>query len=364
MRSFKRERSFGVPTAEAGSASGAARGSEMTTSPESGRERAEGEAATWLVLLSDAPGDAALRARFDAWHAASDLNAEIWARTIRAYDLVGQGPPRHTDHWAPYAGGRETARPLPPARSPRRAAFTPRRLGAGLGAAAIAALLMIAVLPGVLLRMEADVATDTAELRAVTLEDGTHIRLAPESAVDVAFADGERRVRLLRGDAFFEVASDPARPFRVAAGGTVATVLGTAFEVRRGGGGAAVAVRHGHVRVDDDSTAPRVSEELRAGDWVRVTEDGVVRGRTQPDAVADWLRGELVVRDRPAGEIVAALRPYYRGAILVRDEAFAARRVSGIYDLRDPERTLRALGEAHGATVRRISPWLLVVTAG
>ncbi|MGD9535845.1 MAG: FecR domain-containing protein [Alphaproteobacteria bacterium] len=348
----------------------------MTTSPQSDRERAEDEAATWLVLLSDAPDDAALRARFDAWHAASDLNAEIWARTSRAYDLVGKGTPRHEEHWASYAIGRDTARSLPRARrsfrGPRRQGarfwrwpvFTPWRLGVGIGAAALAALLLIVILPGVLLRMEADAVTATAELRTMTLEDGTRVQLAPESAIDVAFAADERRVRLLKGDVFFEVTPDRARPFRVVAGETLTTVLGTAFEVRRGEDGAAVTVRHGHVRVEDDSTTPRTSEELRDGDWVRVTWRGTaVRGSAQADEIADWVRGELVARDRPAGEVVAALRPYYKGAIVVRDDAFAGRHVSGIYDLRDPVKTLRDLAASHGAAVRQITPWLLVVTA-
>jgi transmembrane sensor len=348
----------------------------MTASSQADRERAEEEAAAWLVLLSDAPDDAALRARFDAWHAAGDLNAEIWARTSRAYDLVGKGPPRHKEHWATYAAARNAARSLPAARPffrsarrrsehpRRRAEITPRRLGAGIGAAAFAALLLIVVLPGVLLRMEADMVTATAEVRPVVLQDGTRIQLAPESAIDVAFADGERRVRLLKGDAFFEVSPDPTRPFRVVAGDTVATVLGTAFEVRRGDDGAAVAVKHGLVRVDDDSTAPRTSEELRDGDWVRVTWHGkAVRGSAQADEIADWVRGDLVARGRPAGEIVAALRPFYKGAILVQDDAFATRRVSGIYDLHDPVKTLRDLAASHGATMRQISPWVLIVTA-
>jgi transmembrane sensor len=340
----------------------------MTTSPYMDRERAEDEAAAWLVRLAEGPDDAGLRARFEAWRARSRLNAEIWARTSRAYDLVGKGSPRHREHWAAYAAGR-AERALPPARATapagpvRRPAA--RRLAVGIAAAGLAACLALAVLPGVMLRLEADIATRTAQVRSTVLEDGTRVRLAPDSALDIAFADGERRVRLLKGQAFFEVTPDAARPFRAAAGGTVATVLGTAFEMRLAADGAAVAVRHGQVRVDDDSTAPPTSETLRAGDWVRVTWHGDVRrGNAQPDEIADWLRGDLVARDRPAGEIVDALRRYYSGAIVIQSSAFAARRVSGIYDLRDPVRTLRDLAASHGATVRQISPWLLIVTSG
>jgi transmembrane sensor len=348
----------------------------MRTSPHRDRERAEDEAAAWLVRLAEAPDDAGLRARFEAWRAQSRLNAEMWARTSRAYDLVGKGPPSHREHWAAYAAGR-AERALPPARvtvatgpgatgrTRPATRFAARRLAVGIAAGGLAACLAIAVLPGVMLRLEADVATGTAEVHSTVLEDGTRVRLAPDSALDIAFADGERRVRLLKGQAFFEVAPDAARPFRVAAGGTVATVLGTAFEMRLADDGAAVAVRHGQVRVDDDSTAPPTSETLQAGDCVRVTwHGGARRGNAPPDEIADWLRGELIARNRPAGDIVDALRRYYGGAIVVQSSTFADRRVSGIYDLRDPVRTLRDLAASHGATVRQISPWLLIVTSG
>ncbi|MBS0220411.1 MAG: FecR family protein [Proteobacteria bacterium] len=342
----------------------------MTTSPQTERERAENEAAAWLVLLSDQPDDVELLGRFEAWRAASALNAEIWARTARAYDLVGKGEAQHRDHWASYAPGRAAERALPPAYLPpppaaARRLFTPRRLTIGAAGVAVTALLMIVVLPGVLLRLQADVATATGEVRAVSLEDGSRVSLAPDSAIDVAFVGRERRVRLLKGEVFFDVAHDPARPFSVAAGDTVATVLGTAFDVRRDDNGTVVAVQRGHVRVEDGSTTPTTSADLHPGDWVHVIwGQGAETGKAAPDEIADWQRGQLIAHNRPAGEIVDALRRYYHGAIIVHDDAFAAKHVSGLYDLRDPVKTLSELATAHGATVRRISPWLLVVTRG
>ncbi len=148
---------------------------------------------------------------------------------------------------------------------------------------------------------------------------------------------------------------------RVAARDAVATVLGTAFEVRLAADTVAVAVRHGQVRVDGG--APPRSETLLAGDWVTVDGARMTRGRRNPDEIGDWLGGELVARDRPMTEIVDALRRYYDGMIVVQDAAFARTRVTGIYDLRHPAATLANLAASHDATVRRVSPWLLVVTA-
>lgn len=317
----------------------------MTSSSGSEYERAETEAATWLVLLADEPDDADLARRFEAWRTASPLHAELWARTTQAYELSGK------------------AEPVVPAVSTVVPFTRPKRRVLRFGAiAAVAACLLLIAAPPLLLRFQADHLTETAELRSLTLDDGSQVRLGPESALAVDFSSGERRVRLLKGEAFFDVVPNPSRPFRVSADDVVTTVLGTAFEVRLGGDGVDVAVRHGRVRVD--SSTPPVVENLLAGDWVNVRRgNGVSKGRRNLDEIGDWMAGELIARDRPMTEIVDALRRYYDGMIVVQDGAFARTRVTGIYDLRNPESTLISLASSHDARVRRVSPWLLVVTS-
>ena len=343
----------------------------MTETSDRDRERAEEEAAVWLVRLSEAPEDIGLREGFEAWRTASELNAEIWARTARAYDLVGKAAPRHREHWQTHAAAPRRTRnraagdlSRPPPRPQRRfARLSPRRLGIG-AAAALALCLVIALAPDMLLRAQADMVTATAEVRSAVLEDGSRLLLAPQSAVALRFADGAREVRLIEGEAFFEVVSDAAAPFRVVAGDSVTTVLGTAFEVRRMGDAEQIAVQHGRVRVALHDSPSSSATALGAGEWLRIAETGEpLRGRRAPDDVAAWRRGELIARDRPVSEIVDVLRRYHSGAILLQDQAFAAQRVSGIYDLRNPAKALEDLAAAHGARLTEISPWLLVVTA-
>jgi len=318
-------------------------------------ERAETEAATWLVLLAEDPTDRDLVRRFEEWRASSPLNAELWARTERAYELAGKTTP-NTSSVVPFA------RPPGVASAPsRRVSSRRRRVGVGVVAALAACLLLLAT-PSLLLRLGADHLTGTAELQLVTLEDGTEVRLGPESALSADFVAGERRVRLLKGEAFFDVVPDSARPFKVAAGDVVTTVLGTAFEVRLQEGAVDVAVRHGHVRVEGGE--PAVSESLLAGDWLNIRRGSpATTGRRSADEIGDWIDGELVARERPMIEIVDALRRYYGGIIVVQSETFARTRVTGIYDLRNPTVTLTSLASSHDARVRRVSPWVLVVTS-
>jgi transmembrane sensor len=224
----------------------------------------------------------------------------------------------------------------------------------------LAAALMLLAAPAFLVHLQADHLTATAETRAVMLDDGTQVRLGPESALAVDFSGSSRAVRLIKGEAFFEVVPDSSRPFRVAAKGVLATVLGTAFEVRLDTQDVGVAVRRGRVQVEGGE--PMRSEQLVAGQWVTMGEAGTVRGERNVEEIGDWLEGELVARDRPMTEIVDALRRYYGGRILVGAPTFAATRVTGIYDLRHPQATLTALAASHDATVRQLSPWLLIVT--
>ncbi|WP_421999260.1 FecR family protein [Reyranella sp.] len=335
-------------------------------------DRAEGEATDWLMRLSEGGGDAELRAAFEAWRAASPLNAQSWDRARLAYELIGRHAPRHAEHWQPRTPQRSAGRPFPAAaapgpsraRAPAARAARRWRIAAGLAAAAWMALIVTALLPGWLLRLEADVVTETAEVRSLVLADGSRVQLGPESAVELSVGPETREVRLLKGEAFFEVVPDRSRPFRVEAGDASITVLGTAFEVRLDDAETLVAVQEGRVRVEGGRALQSGPAFLEAGAIARIRPGyPIEHGAMKPDDVAPWRRGELVAMDRPAGEIVAELRRYHAGLIVVQSGAFASRRVSGIYDLKDPASTLRGVAASHGASVHQLSPWLLVVVS-
>lgn len=328
---------------------------------EGGEDRASTEAARWLVALEDDPENASLRARFEDWRQDGPENAKAWADTSDIYDTMARTTPVHAGQWAPYVFRRRADRKggLPPQRAPTRR-------GVAFGAvAALAAGLALVFVPDVLLRIEADYVTATAQARILTLQDGSIVRLGPGSAVDIAFTETERRVRLLKGEAFFEVTANPDRAFRVSARDVETTVLSTAFNVRLGADVASIGVRRGKVRVDYGSVVPPVSERLGAGEWVRVAWNGRIERRAgPPDQIAPWLQGRIVARDDSLNAMVDALRRYYPGVIVMADAALGKKRVTGVYNLADPAAALRAIAGAHGASVRRISPWILLVSGG
>ncbi len=345
----------------------------MTGASDNDAHRADEEAVEWVILLREEPDDADVRTRFDAWLAASPANARAWADTAHAYDRAGdtrpvysspvrpaeqrpvlpQGPVPYTPHRRGKA--RRTTAPAAARRLPRR-----RTLIAGAAAAGLA----IVAAPSLMLRAEADHLTGTGELEKVTLADGSVARLAPGSAIAVAYAANHRQVRLLKGEAWFDVRHDAARPFYVDAKGVTTTVLGTAFDVRLDSEGVTTELARGRVRVDYSRAAPPVSEQLMPGQTVRVAFDGVVTRDTRPvDQVAAWRNRQIAVRNRPATEVIDALRPWYSGVIIVRGDGFARQRVTGIYNAADPVEALKGLTQAYGGSVSTVTPWLIVLSS-
>src|SRR4029453_5706266 len=117
--------------------------------------------------------------------------------------------------------------------------------------------------------------------------------------IDNTFTLGDRSVRLLKGEAYFSVSPDPRHPFRVIAGDTTITVLGTAFDVRLDAQGTTVAVEHGKVRVEDEDAASTIFL-LGSGDWLLLSDRKapVVGHDANPEAAA-WRNGQLWGGARP-----------------------------------------------------------------
>lgn len=314
------------------------------------------EAIDWLMRIEDAPNDVALRAAAEAWRQAGPDRALAWKRAERAWRWLADPTadpvlrPRHADSTPAV---------------PHLAMGWPagRRWLAGT-AGAIAAALMLLWLPSMLTNLRADIATATAELRQVTLEDGTLVELAPQTALDVRYTADRRSVILLAGEAFFDVAANPNRPFEVQAGELSVLVTGTAFDVRMLEGSLAVDVERGSVQAR--SSFPESSSPVRLDAGDRFTVDrhsGAARQtRVAPGEVAAWREHRMFVEKATVGEVVDALRRYHPGWIVLADRGLARQQVAGLYDLRDPDQALRILVGPFGGRVHEVTPLLRVIS--
>jgi transmembrane sensor len=290
-------------------------------------------ASEWLIAMGEHPRDRLLRARFDSWLAASAANRRDWEEINRTWEVLGALAP---------------ARPLR------------RRILAGCLAASIVLILAVGWGPDTLRRLQWDYATSTAELRSLTLEDGTAVSLGPRTALDIAYSGQERRLRLREGEAFFVVAPGN-RPFVVETSGLEARDIGTAFDVRTDSEATVIAVQEGLVEVLPRG-AGQPAEQVHPGSSLRIGRDGT-RHREQIAAtqIAAWRQRQLVVESQSVEAVVSSIRPYFPGTIVVRGERFARQPLTGVYNLADPVAALRAVAAAQGAGFHRLSPWLVVL---
>ena len=327
------------------------------------------EAMGWLLRLREAPDDPDLRGDVEAWLAADPDRLSAWNRARRTWQIMGDLPPTTAGAWERQPQAARVTRPRPArharAAKSERASSRPWRGRTALTAAALAAAACLVLIFGssLALRLQADHVTAAGETRQVALADGSVVYLAPQSAIDLRFTDDRRSLALLRGDAFFEVTPDPQRPFVVDADGLRAQVIGTAFGVSLSAVSVDVEVESGAVGVRSDATLPPIDLRLNRGQTLHIDREteAALLDRKAPDDIATWRHGELLVVDASIAEVVEELRRYYFGWIVIADDRMAARRVNGIYDLRNPDNALRALVHPAGGQVHEITPLLRVL---
>lgn len=309
-------------------------------------ETPDEQALQWFVRLRDGQVRPAEQKAFDTWLATNPDHARAWAELETIWQDLDQVAPAE--------------RPAIAASSVAPVA-RPRRWRQGILAVA-ASLVLAAGLASLLAQSDwlADYRTAAGERRIVTLTDGSQVELAPASAIDVDLTTTRRTVRLISGQAFFTVASDPNRPFSVTARGGTLTALGTAFDVKLGLGAAvSVAVDESRVEVRVPG-APGVV--VGTGQGVGYEGTAISRpGPLDPGEIGDWRRGRLVFHDVRLAEAIADLERYSGGHIQILSGAAAQRRVTAVLDARSPAAGIDMLASGLGLRVVRPFEWLTLL---
>jgi transmembrane sensor len=315
--------------------------------------RARREAARWHTRLSRLSVTTDALREFRAWKQ-DDANAQAYAHVEATWDAAGR-----------LAGDPEIARLTEAAlaRRPRPDLRRRRVRLAGAGVLAATALGAMTVGGWYLAAWRNTYATGVGEQRLLVLDDGSRVRLNTDSRIRVRFRRAARDVDLVRGEAFFEVAHNAARPFVVHADGAQVRALGTRFDVRRDPAAVRVTLLEGQVRVTDGTAGP--ARTLAPGQQVTAS-----RGGLSPPAPANagaetaWTAGRLEFHDARLADAVAEVNRYSeRKIVLDGPPALADRRVSGVFDTGDSPafvaavRTLFGLRTARGADgAIRLSP--------
>jgi transmembrane sensor len=204
------------------------------------------------------------------------------------------------------------------------------------GAAAALALVVVGVsLFWAPLHRAKNYQAEIGQVRTVALEDGSRVSLDTGAQVDVSLGAHERRIELIRGDAYFEVAKDAARPFVVRLAGARVIAVGTQFYVGLGGEDLVVLVSEGAIRLEP---ASGTSQDAAAGSEAHLSASGIHVSHPTDGEVEEllgWRSGYLLFRDSTLTDAVDRFNRYTTKRLVIQDPSIGAIRIGGHFRIDD-----------------------------
>ena len=198
-------------------------------------------------------------------------------------------------------------------------------------------------------------ATGRGEVRSIALADGSVVTLNTASEILVRYSRARRTIRLLKGEALFDVAKDRERPFVVDAGDMKVRAVGTRFTVRRlDRSPIQVLVQEGVVEVSEPAAAG--SRKIRVTANMRATKTAVntVTASVAPAEIGRelvWRQGSIAFEGETLAQASSEFARYSDIHIVIDDPDLAGEQVSGMYSAHDPVGFGRAIAEAFSARV-------------
>ncbi|MGD9599131.1 MAG: FecR domain-containing protein [Steroidobacteraceae bacterium] len=298
-------------------------------------------AADWFAARRRGGQDRALERAFETWLAADPEHQRQYALCEIAWDLSGKAAERLS-----------VTSPTPfPLRSASR---WPWKLGLGLAAsvlvAAAALWLTLGSDPKAL-----HYATGPGEQRSIDLADGSRITMNTRTELRASITPDRREIMLESGEAYFAVAHDTARPFRVLTSLGQVSVVGTRFGVYRRTHSLEVATEDGLVRVTSASLPESTSAVLvRPGEEAVITAaDAAPRLRPADlDRIDNWRHQRLEFDAVPLAELLEEFGRYTPMPLHVANDEIGAIPVSGVFHIGDVAALSHTLRAAFGLVVR------------
>ena len=201
--------------------------------------------------------------------------------------------------------------------------------------------------------------------------DGSVARLKSDAEIAEAYSPAERRIRLLRGEAFFSVVKDETRPFLVEVGNVTVRAVGTSFAIRFEPLAVDVLVTEGTVRVTPSgptSVHPGGEEPPDPSALVEAGHRAVVAQTSEPHAprvvvtavsnqsIAQslaWNHPMLDLAGTTLSEVVAAFSQRTGRRIEIADPALATVRIGGRFPTDDVDGFVRVLEEIYDVKSER-----------
>jgi len=188
----------------------------------------------------------------------------------------------------------------------------------------------------------------------ITLEDGSRVSLDARSRIRVLFTRDRRDVILEQGQARFQVAKDPHRPFAVDTGSRYVVATGTDFNIDRSAGAVTTTLIEGRVFVARQkgffkrlvSREPWEEEvPMRAGQQIMqiAGTDKLVIAEGNIEAATSWISGKIVFDQTPLSEAAMRIGRYTPHEIKVGSKSIEQLRISGVFDTGDADTFIQAV---------------------
>ncbi len=316
----------------------------------------EQQAADWLVLHDQGLSQEKQR-EFNRWLQADRRHAAIYAELAETWKLLGRvSDPTPVAH--------------PASQAPASRALWQNPYAWLATAACVTAAFVFNQSHPAAADFVMTASTEVGTFRKVSLPDGSTVRLNTDTAITVQFTAKERHVALIHGEAHFQVAKNPDRPFIVNTAAINVRAVGTAFDVRRRPEAVEVLVTEGKVRVDDSiqgySRLPGAANDHEPHDFLIAGEHAFIplqgtHASTRVKTVAPaevsqalaWQSQQLKFVATPLAEMVGEFNRYNKRRLVIADPRLAERRFGGTFPAGDYEEFVHLLESDFGIVAER-----------
>jgi transmembrane sensor len=324
-----------------------------TSSKQTSDESVEAQAAKWVLRREEGALSAQERSALEAWLAADSRHRTAYRRLKEAWQFSAG-----LKSWRPVEAPINADLLVLSSVTQRRAKRARRVWDLALAASVV----LVFAIAWTFLDASETYATRIGGYQRIVLDDGSVLQLNTNSKVRVHFSAQARVVRLLRGEAYFDVVRDPNRPFDVTAGDTTVRAVGTAFAVRlREAQRVEVLVTQGRVTLSaEHTTAPQTGHPsaganaaspplLSAGDSAETKATGLRVTQVQNEELERrlaWQTGRLHFQKETLAVVVAEFNRYNRRQLEIADPALAGLYVHGNFKATDLDSFVAAVQDA------------------
>jgi transmembrane sensor len=292
------------------------------------------KAAAWIARLHDEQRDPDWEAEFHAWLGESEQHRRAFNRMTHVWERAGEIRIRaHSD--------------ISRTRNGRRSRFTP-------WAATVTATVLLAVFAAAYYWRDSAFVTGVGQQQVRLLRDGTRVVLNTDTRIEVNYDASARRVRLVRGEARFDVSKHPSWPFLVSAGDQEIRALGTSFIVRHDDiENLSVTLVEGRISVRPiarNEEAPSQDPQVLApGQRLIISpQHAPAVDRPELTRVTAWERGRVEFEETPLEEAASEMNRYSTTHLTIADAQVAQLRVGGVFRAGDSDEFVKIVTAAFG----------------